>query len=214
MRTEPNRRNGTIYERIYEIITYEEDGNVENVIPQDLKGKYAYICHDNDIKEDGTPKKKHTHLILWYDREKSINALSKEIGIPANRIEWKADIYGTLQYLVHKNNKEKFQYNYENIVSDIEGLYEYIYPKEKQKDSETDDLRLIMSYIQNHIGTIRLYDIYCFALDNNCWSSYRRNYSIIKDILKEEQYITRHRMTHTLYEDNKIDRETGEVYLV
>lgn len=215
VRTEPYKRNGVIYERIYELIIYDEDNiDVENFIPEDYKVKQAYISHDKDIKEDGQPKKKHIHLILWFDREKSIKALSKELNFPINRIKWKADIYGTLQYLIHKNNPEKAQYDYKEIHSDIDGLYEYIYPTEKEEVSEEDDLRVIMSYVQNHIGTLRLYDIYCFAVDNGVWSSYRRNYTIIKDILMEERYIERNRLTHILYHDNKIDGKTGEVDII
>ena len=215
MRTEPNKRKDVIYERIYEIILYEGEEDLLHKYLSELdKCKYAYILHDKDKKEDGEPKKKHLHLILWFDREKSINALSKEFGVPVNRIKWKADIFGTLQYLVHKNDSNKYQYDEKSIVSDIEGLHEYLYPVEKQKIDETDDLRLIMNYIQNHIESIRLYDIYRFCLDNGCWSSYRRNYSIIKDILIEERYIEKRRFTHMLYEDNKIDRKTGEVNII
>lgn len=211
---EPNKRKGVIYERIYEVILYEEDGDIKNYIPDDLKGVYAYICHDKDVKEDGTPKKKHYHLILWFDREKSIHALSKELGIAQNRIDWKADIYGTLQYLIHKNHPDKYQYDFNSVVTNFDDLYHYIYPQKREKCDETGDLELIMHYIQNHIGTLRLYDIYCFCLTNNCWTSYRRNYTIIKDILMEERYIERQRFVHTLHEDNKIDRETGEVSVI
>lgn len=210
-RTEPNRRNGVIYERIYEVIVYEEDGCIESFMRTDIKGKRAYALHDNDLKKDGTPKKKHIHLIYWFDREKSIKALSKDIGIPENRIEWKADIYGALQYLVHKNHPDKYQYDISIIQTDIENINEYIYPIEVEKSSETDDLRVIMSYIRNHIDNIRLYDIYCFCIDNDCWSSYRRNYSIIKDILREERYTTQNKFIRLLADDNHINRKTGEV---
>lgn len=218
MRTTPNKRNNVIYERIYELILYQEDidnGILENNILENIKGRYAMVYHDKDIKEDGTPKKPHYHMILWFDREKSINQVSKMFNFPINRIDWKADIYGTIQYLIHKNDTNKYQYDASTIQTNIENISEYLYPKKEEKPSETDDLRVIMTYIQNHITGLRLYDIYCFCIDNDCWSSYRRNYSIIKDILMEERYIDKeHKLVRTLYDDNKINRQTGEVTIV
>lgn len=214
MRTEPNKRNGTIYERIYEAILYQEDidkGAITNEEFYSIKGKFAIAYHDKDVLENGTPKKPHYHLIMWFDREKSINQVAKMLSIEVNRVEWKADIYGTIQYLIHKNHPNKYQYLDSIIHTTIENIDEYLYPKKKEKTSETDDLRVIMSYIRNHIDNIRLYDIYCFCIDNDCWSSYRRNYSIIKDILKEERYTTQNKFIRLLADDNHIDRKTGEV---
>ena len=44
---------------------------------------------------------------------------------------------------------------------------------------------LIFEFIQNYNGNLSMQTLFKFVIDNNLWSSYRRNYSIIKDLILE-----------------------------
>lgn len=208
-RTEPRMRGNTISESIYEfnLYTMDEVFRIEEYC-RDNHIKFAYILHDKDINDDGTKKKLHWHFDVFFEQVRSIKKVSEEYKVPLNLIEWKADKIGTIQYLVHRNHPLKYQYQVSNIVSNMDIDKYFI---EDKKSSETDDLRLIMDYIANKEALVSLYQIYCFAIENDIWSSYRRNYSIIKDILKEAQYT--HSEIGYFTKEIHIDADTGEISL-
>lgn len=87
---------------------------------------YAYILHDKDILDDGTLKTPHIHLVGLLKHNTSrlcttINNIDDYIhtGTLAITIDKMSDIVGSIQYLVHKNDTNKYQYPFENIVSNI-----------------------------------------------------------------------------------------------
>lgn len=92
---------------------------------------YAYILHDKDTNEDGTLKEPHYHIIIvtynaktvsavrrwfygWVDKEgKDINTLGQACN----------DIYNAYDYLYHKNQPDKYQYDSDLIVSNNKGHF-------------------------------------------------------------------------------------------
>lgn len=192
---ESYKRNGVIYERIYEIVTYEDSENLNTeVILKFIFNKfpnveYAYALHDKDKTESNEAKKAHTHILLRFEREKSINALAKELGINSENIQWKENWKGSVQYLIHKNDQSKYQYDKSIIHSNV-NIDELMMPdidrKKAHEEAEMCELVEIINFITN-TSNPTLYEIFCFALDNSIWSTYRRNYSIIKDLLNESK---------------------------
>lgn len=78
---------------------------------------YAYAVHDLDTLEDGTPKTPHVHV--WA----KLNACTR-LGTTLNKvadalnidtapitIEKASSMEGSIQYMVHKNNPDKYQYH-------------------------------------------------------------------------------------------------------
>lgn len=166
-----------------EIILYL-DNQEHLLLLKDLisKYKYAYILHDKDKNTDGTLKKEHIHLLIFFDNARWGTAILKEIKIDnSNLIEFKDNKYDAIRYLTHCDNEKKYQYNYNDIVSNIDiDMYFNNY-----KDSETKNISLLFDFIQNYVGFLYFHQVYYFALNNNIWSSYRRNYLIIKDLINE-----------------------------
>ena len=64
---------------------------------------YASIIHDKDIKEDGTFKKIHRHVVIRYLNAKTINAVANELGIKENYIEPCKKNYKKAFKLVYSN---------------------------------------------------------------------------------------------------------------
>lgn len=76
----------------------------------DLKGSfknYAYINHIPEAEE----KKEHTHFILSLDNPRSINSLSKRVGVAPNYIQSVKSLRASCRYLIHLDYDEKKQYD-------------------------------------------------------------------------------------------------------
>ena len=73
--------------------------------------------HDKDIKDDGTKKKPHYHCIIQYPNTttyKTIVEMVKPLGCN-EYVEPVRSIRGMYDYLTHKNNPEKAQYDESEI---------------------------------------------------------------------------------------------------
>lgn len=143
---------------------------------------YAYILHDKDILDDGTLKKAHYHFRVFSDLQKSISAWSKVFDYPENLIEKLDDKRLSIRYLIHIDNKEKYQYNQNDINSNIDDIDKYF---KDNKQEESKQLKEICNYLDKINGFIYFQDVKNYVLKNNYWSSYRRYYSIIRDLIQE-----------------------------
>lgn len=100
--------------RHFVMILYPEWNNCDEII-QDIKGsfkKYAYILHTPEANE----KKLHYHFILSLDNPRTIESLSKRLGIPKNLIQNCRSLRGACRYLIHKDNDDKIQYNLDQVI--------------------------------------------------------------------------------------------------
>lgn len=87
---------------------------------------WAYIRHDAD-DENGSD---HYHFYIHLQQPLTISNLSQKLDIPENMIEWVRVKTKLIQYLIHKNNPEKKQYNPEEIItSNREWLNRFLFPE-------------------------------------------------------------------------------------
>ena len=90
---------------------------------EDFIDYYAFILHDRDVNDEGEIKTPHYHIVLKcnsrYAKESIITDFAKNLKINRVCVKVKAyhDICGAVQYLVHQNDKDKFQYDRSEIVS-------------------------------------------------------------------------------------------------
>lgn len=172
--------------RNIEVILYTGE-KVEELINtcQDKGINYAIIYHNQDTFDDGTKKECHYHCQLYTEDAKTISAWSKIISIEENYIQEIKSKKKAIQYLIHLNNKEKYQYNKDDIISnfDID-----IYFKDKNEGLQ---IKEIIEYIESVKFTITNKEIIDYILSNNLWGVYRRSYSIIKDLVIEHNTIYR-----------------------
>ncbi len=143
---------------------------------------YAYILHDKDLNDDGTIKKFHYHFRVFSDLQRSLSAWSKVFNIPINYIEKLDDKRLSIRYLIHLDNREKFQYNQNDIITNIDDIEKYF---KDTKQEESYQLKYICDYIDDINGYIYFQDVKNFVIENNYWSAYRRYYSIIRDLIQE-----------------------------
>lgn len=158
------------YERVLDCINICNNNNFD----------YAFILHDCDLKDNGDVKKGHYHFQVYYCDKKSLSAWSKIFNCNVNDIEKIKDKKSAIRYLIHCDNNEKFHYDYSEIVSNID-LSNYF----REKSDENFDIKLITDYIKSHCEKILFCQLKDFVLENNLWGSYRRSYSIIRDLVIE-----------------------------
>lgn len=159
----------------YEFIIYDNlDISRFINICYDNNYKYAYIYHDKDNN------KPHYHFQIYFTSQRYISSISKEFNIPDNLITIIKDKKKAIQYLIHLNDDEKYHYSFDEINSNF-NIEIYF----SNKSVEMDDISLIIEYIDSQSDIIYYYNLMSFVLKNSIWSSYRRNYSIIKDIVQE-----------------------------
>ena len=78
---------------------------------------YAFILHDKDINECGELVREHYHLIVClknpYSKTTLINDISSKLLINKVIVQSRLikDFVKSVQYLLHKNDKEKYQYD-------------------------------------------------------------------------------------------------------
>ena len=112
----------------FNIVTYSIE-SVNALINWDKVYQYAYICHDKDLNSDGTIKEVHYHLYLRFCNARtcssfhSIFSYIKSVYGCNCLIEPCANVLSSLQYLTHKNNLDKYQYNEDSVVTNIPNIY-------------------------------------------------------------------------------------------
>ena len=138
--------------------------------------KWAYIKHFPENDE----KKEHYHVILSFDNQTSVSALSKKTGVPEQHIKGIKNMRAMCRYLIHKDDEEKYQYSLEQVMvsslftkeyrkqfDDIEtedqiidNIYNFIL-KLKQKFGYCELQRLLIQYVNSHCYE-RVYKRYRF----------------------------------------------------
>lgn len=97
------------------IRTYSDVSEVKAILQCVEPTSWAYILHDRDIKEDGTPKEPHIHLLLYVKEQVSLIPFIKGFG-QNTLIQVCKNRPLAFQYLVHKNDPDKTQYSPSEVV--------------------------------------------------------------------------------------------------
>jgi hypothetical protein len=141
---------------------------------------YAYILHDLDVDENGELKKPHYHWLVSYGEVTTLSNVAKLLGVPENSVEVCRSYRATLLYMVHLSSPDKHQYS----IDELQGNY-----KRSIFDSSSEKLLVSSCLAKIQAGEIRsIQGLAAYAAQTDDWPSFRRNYSILKDLLHE--YIT------------------------
>lgn len=124
---------------------------LQNTLLTDIFSFVATIIHDKDITDNGEPKTIHMHAYIEtnekHTKKQFIDILSELLQIDKQKIS----VDGTksnvlmLQYLTHKNQPNKAQYEIDRIItSNKELLAERMNTKYKTKEQKNNDLLVDM----------------------------------------------------------------------
>lgn len=164
--------------RIFTGVVYVEssDYNYDDVLKR-LNGifdEWAYCLHDMDVDSKGVIKKAHVH---WLGRRTptTIDNVASQMGLPSHQIERGKSFKALTRYLIHLDDADKYQYDKSTIVANFD-----VEPYLLVIDEGLQVIDLIDTTIQEQLS---FYQLAVYAARNGLWSTYRRNYSIIKDIM-------------------------------
>lgn len=174
-----------IKSRCYEVILYDHN-RVKHfeTICIDNGFDYAYILHDKDIYPTGELKESHFHFILYFSNARSISSISSTFDIAENYIEKKDNLHKSLEYLIHKNHKSKYQYYATDVVGTLSSYL-------LDKTDERIEIKLILDYIDsfNLSDKVYLRTISNYCLQQNLWSTFRRNNYFILKYIEERNFL-------------------------
>ena len=163
-----------IRSRCYHLILYPDDKEHVNAVDLITNNyNYAIILHDKDLI-DGTNelKKPHWHIILYFSNARYLNSIAEELHIKPNYIKTD-EIKRGLEYLIHKNHKDKYQYSIDEVDGPLkENLLNYL---SKSIENENTSILLLFSLIDTFDGPIYLEDFIPLVIKNNLWSFFRRS---------------------------------------
>lgn len=121
---------------------------------------YAYILHDQDVCEDGTPKKPHWHIAVWSDHTTTYKMVTEALQISyAERPRKGCNLCTYLTYMTHEKEPKKHQYLRDCIVSNVSsetlsGMFDAPCGTDKKTLDMLDDIRRL-----SH-GEMSYYDFY------------------------------------------------------
>lgn len=134
---------------------------------------YAYILHDKDIKEDGTPKPAHYHIMIKFKGPLQLSTICKMFKnkVPEQYFNNIKGSWGdALAYLTHLNAPNKYQYTAENVVSNFQWKKE-VKKRKTEKNKTNEDIQSILTDIVE--GKIRRFN-YTKYIDGLTYVKYKR----------------------------------------
>lgn len=210
-------------QRCYAFLAYEDSSRPdweERLVDEHI-ATLVSPWHDQDVNPDGTPKKKHKHVMMMFEGKKSlaqINEIRERILGPNYnpKLENIGSMRGYARYLVHADNPEKAQYDRAEVRAYGGADYDAI------TALASDDTRMIgeiMEYIR--ANGVRYYsDFMLMCRDNNPeWFSMlisRKSYVVIEFIKSEAAKVraaeeAAFRETYGRGYRPKVDPATGEL---
>lgn len=79
---------------------------------------WSYILHDKDVNPDGTLKEPHIHSLLHFPPDGRIRITTLVKLFKQNtRVEIPLDVQSCLEYLLHTNQPDKYQYDVDERIS-------------------------------------------------------------------------------------------------
>lgn len=100
--------------------------NIDNVSLLSSSGfTFALILHDKDINDKGEKKFNHLHIILMSNKilrgKQVLKRLADIFECDYNNIQVDEclSVVGSIQYLIHKNDINKYQYDRNDIITNL-----------------------------------------------------------------------------------------------
>jgi len=142
--------------------TFAVTKNIMEIIKQvEQCPEYAWIIHDKDVnKESGELIEKHVHAYIEFKNPRSFKSVAELLNVPENMVCKVIDKHGILQYLIHKNQPEKYQYDFKDITANFD-LEPFFMNKSNNLWIDYNSLR------QHEISPDEFYRLHKSEIDNN-----------------------------------------------
>ena len=159
---------------------HDQDVHTEQEFVEYVK-KHEGNCPEWQV---GDLKKPHIHFVVRFKNQRYASGVAKELRNKAGAAVTDATIrkcfnlYKAYVYLWHQNDPDKYQYS-----PDIVGLHDFDPPAQNEGVTEEEQVETLF----NMPKCSSIKEMARWAYDNGCWSSFRKNYGLWKDIQLEMQ---------------------------
>lgn len=161
----------------WRIVSYSTEDKIKEFCVK-YGSKWEYILHDKDIKENGEPKEKHYHINITLKVWKSKKAICEAIDNDQNSFAIEmTDKEKAHNYLTHKENPEKYQYEESEIKSNFkweEGKQKKATTEEFLQIAESKELSMREKAILLGRDYIRNYHYYQSYIEKMIWEEQRK----------------------------------------
>lgn len=177
------------------LLEFYEDSTPDNVLSDWLDsmmectdGVWAAV-HDKDCKFDGSPKKRHIHVVIYIKGSpRTWSAWGKwirEHDCPLSRYAYAVsdNLRRSIRYLLHRDSKSKYQYDFSALLPGLSSHVEYLPFVSTQSDSRSE-LRIFLDDLQLHEFP-SLTDVMDFYADSFMAAWCMRNYGLIQRLVTE-----------------------------
>lgn len=170
-------------DRKWRVLLYPDDPSHCDAITKLDQGGYKYIgiLHDKDVNEDGTPKKKHWHIVVKFPSARYNTALAKDLCISPNYIMDCQDFDAAVLYLIHHEKNDKAQYEPEETFGTL------VPHLIKLLEDDCEDVRVlqIVKLIDSSPGRCTYREILVKCCNNGLYGEFRRLGAGVKYLLDE-----------------------------
>lgn len=123
--------------------------------------KYAYVLHDRDVNDDGEAVKPHVHIVGVCGKNANIKWSRLVKIFPYSQIKSCESVPNATKYLIHKNDKKKFQYDKKEIITNYsEAELDTLLVSENLDSTEFDESLEVERILEGiRTGLIREFDL-------------------------------------------------------
>ena len=183
--------------RVWVSVLYPENDDHMKVISLLSQCQAVYILHDKDVYDDvaeehkiGDLKKPHFHVVIRFNSQRTATAVANDFGIEPNYFRPTSNIDKALEYLIHFNNEEKYQYSVNDVKGDKDLIRKLVECVENDGQSEGDRVNDLIDYIASCKKFISITDFSKYCASVGKWDIFRRSAVIfIKMIDEHNAYI-------------------------
>ena len=130
---------------------------------------WAYVLHDKDVNEDGTPVEPHVHIVIELYESRQFSTIGGYVGVQAQYVcairqrrkvgkRMMSDIGGALSYLTHRNAPDRYQYEDTDVIANCGYDWQTVRAKSEMSMAECKTFSRVLDGIEK--GQIRRYNLY------------------------------------------------------
>lgn len=131
--------------------------------------QYAWIIHDKDKDTE-----RHAHAYIEFKNPRSFQSVAESLNVAENMVSKVLDKNAILQYLIHKNQPDKFQYKYDEIHANFD-LEPFFNSKSNNLWSDYNFLR------SKKLSPHEFYELHKHEIDSNSFYQKLRIFEIISN---------------------------------
>lgn len=122
IRDSSKKVSNRISSKVWYFITYPESSNIDDVVTNAcLAGfDYAIMLHDQDIDDEGKPKKPHYHIAIWRNHSATLKQIKGLFEIShAERPVYGSSLSDYISYMTHEKEPNKHQYSIDQLRTNV-----------------------------------------------------------------------------------------------